>query len=215
MTFVITPVGDGCQESCFSALVFEAEKKKFGEKMAHDLLSSNMKSLIGDDLVKYHHRMPTDTSNEPLLHSEKYDDGWEGRGERSSGHMKTQTADNRSAVDCCGWYGVNFIVERQQKRHRDVRMLAIDDLHRECEEMQAKLNASRDLSNIGMGLQILSYEMNVRSAINGTLDKDSTSELSLQLQGPLTPETKLRVMAEAARRIEQAEKIYDAAHSMK
>jgi hypothetical protein len=102
-----------------------------------------------------------------------------------------------------------------EERDRAVRMLAIDDLHRECQEMQAKLKESRDLSNIGMGFQILSYEMNIRSAINRTLDKDSTSELSLRIQGPLTPETKLRVMAEAARRIEEAGKIYDAAHSMK
>jgi hypothetical protein len=111
-----------------------------------------------------------------------------------------------------------FTVERQkelaaEERHRAVRLLAIDDLHRDCEEMQAKLKESKDLSTIGVGLKVLSYEMNVRSAINGTLDKDSISDLSLKLQGPLTPEIQLRVMAEAAKRIEQAETLYDLAHS--
>lgn len=102
-----------------------------------------------------------------------------------------------------------------EERYRAVRLLAIDDLHGECEEMRARLKESRDLSNVGMGLQVLSFEMNVRSAINGKLDEDSKSELSLQLQGPLTQEVKLRVRAEAAKRIEQAEKIYDAAHSLR
>jgi hypothetical protein len=115
-----------------------------------------------------------------------------------------------------------FAVQRQktqklaeEERQRMVRTLAIDDLHRECEEMQAKLKANRDVSNFGMGLQVISYEMNVRSAINGTLEQDSKTELSLRLQGSLTPQTKLRIMADAAKRIENAEKLYDAARSIK
>ncbi len=57
------------------------------------------------------------------------------------------------------------------------------------------------------------HEMNVRSAIEGILDKDSVRDYSVALQGPLTPGLKLRVMAEAARRIEQAERTYDLAPS--
>ena len=108
-------------------------------------------------------------------------------------------------------------IQQQQQKQRQamVRGLAVDDLHRECEAMQAKLKASHDLSSLGMGVQIISYEMNVRSAINGTLDSDNTSELSLELQGPLTPEIKLRVLADAAERLKKADQIYDAAHSMK
>jgi hypothetical protein len=102
-----------------------------------------------------------------------------------------------------------------EQERREVRALAVDDLHRECEEMQANAKASRNLEDIGLGLKILSYEWNVKSAINGTLEQDSVSDVSVQLQGQLTPEIKLRVMAEAARRIEAAQKIYDAAHSLK
>jgi len=100
-----------------------------------------------------------------------------------------------------------------EQERREVRALAVDDLHRECEEMQAKAKASRNLDDIGLGLEILSYEWNVTSAINGTLEQDSIRDVSVQLQGKLTPEIKLRVMAEAARRIEAAQKIYDAAHT--
>jgi hypothetical protein len=103
----------------------------------------------------------------------------------------------------------------EQERRRAVRALAVDDLHRECEEMQAKAKASRNPEDIGLGLKILSYEWNVKSAINGTLEQDSEGDVSVMLQGRLTPEIKLRVMAEAAKRIEAAQKIYDAAHSLK
>lgn len=103
----------------------------------------------------------------------------------------------------------------EQERRRAVRALAVDDLRRECEDMQAKAKASRNPEDIGLGLKILSYEWNVKSAINGTLDQDSEGEPSVMLQGHLTPEIKLRVMADAAKRIENAEKTYDAAHSLK
>ena len=117
-----------------------------------------------------------------------------------------------------GGMAVFFTVERQkelaaEERHRAVQLLALDDLKRDCEQMQAELKESKDSNSIGKGFTILSYEMNVRSAIEGTLDRDSVRDYSVALQGPLTPEIKLRVMAEAARRIEQAEKTYDLAHS--
>lgn len=103
----------------------------------------------------------------------------------------------------------------EQERQRAVKALAIDDLHRECEEMQAKAKRSRNIEDIGLGLQIMSYEWNVKSAINGTLDQDSEGDVSVMMQGHLTPEIKLRVMADAAKRIEAAQKIYDAARSLK
>jgi hypothetical protein len=103
----------------------------------------------------------------------------------------------------------------EQERYRAVQALAVDDLHRECEEWQAKAKASRNPADALLGLKILSYEWNVRSAINGTLEQDSEGDVSVMLQGKLTPEIKLRAMAEAAKRIEAAQKIYDAAHSLK
>ena len=102
-------------------------------------------------------------------------------------------------------------IAQSEKRHEAIRKLALDDLRRDCDDMRAKLNASHDPSSIGMGLQVMSYEMNVRSAIQGTLDQDANEKLSLELQGPLSQEVKLRVMANAAERLKKAEQTYNAA----
>jgi hypothetical protein len=95
-------------------------------------------------------------------------------------------------------------------RHEGVRKLAIDNLKLEYAAEQKRLIANHDLDSIGLGLQLMTAEMNIWSAINGTLEADSRSKLSLGMQGPLSPEVKIRFQADANHRLAEAGKLYDA-----
>jgi hypothetical protein len=73
-TFVITPVGMAVRKVA-SALVFETDKKTYGEKLATDFLDGNVKSLLGDDLV-YTAPDKDRYVKQATFAFDKYDDGW-------------------------------------------------------------------------------------------------------------------------------------------
>jgi hypothetical protein len=55
--------------------VFEVDKKKFGDKLAHDFLTNNPSSLLSDDVM---YAPPTATTyvKRGSVTFDKYDDGW-------------------------------------------------------------------------------------------------------------------------------------------
>jgi hypothetical protein len=74
LTFVITPVGLAVRKVA-PGIIFEIDKKMYGEKLAQDFRDDNVKRLLGDDLVY----TPSDKDRyikQVTFQFEKYDDGW-------------------------------------------------------------------------------------------------------------------------------------------
>jgi hypothetical protein len=73
-TFVITPVGMAARQVA-SDIIFEADKKRYDETLAHSFLESDVKQFLGEDLV---HTPPNKDRyiKQATFQFEKYDDGW-------------------------------------------------------------------------------------------------------------------------------------------
>ena len=78
VTFVITPVGMAARKVA-SAVVFDIDKRKFGEHFAHGALTGRIEELLGDDLA---YAAPDKDAyvKQATFTFEKYDDGWKATG---------------------------------------------------------------------------------------------------------------------------------------
>lgn len=81
-----------------------------------------------------------------------------------------------------------------------VHKLAIDKLHQDCEGM-------RNRASVFQLLEVMAYETNISNAI---YDLPLDNEVSKMMQGSLDEATKIRIRADANKRIKEAQEIYDA-----
>jgi hypothetical protein len=74
ITFAITQAGMDARKVA-EQYVFEVDKRKYGEKLAHDFLSNSLTSLLGDD-VAYAPPSARAYVKRGSVTFNKYDDGW-------------------------------------------------------------------------------------------------------------------------------------------
>jgi len=73
-SFAITSVGMDARRVA-EKYVFENDKRKYGDKLAHDFLSNSMTSLLGDELAYLPPSAKTYVKRLSVIF-DKYDDGW-------------------------------------------------------------------------------------------------------------------------------------------
>jgi hypothetical protein len=99
--------------------------------------------------------------------------------------------------------------QAQQKDKLMVRKLAIDQLHRDCDEMRERIKSRHDLSSLTDLMDVMNYELNISRAIDGNENDAGMNKVSDELQGPLTPETKIRIHATANEYMQKAQRVFD------